>query len=61
MQITQLENVITLFTAEQTKLMKDLTDADTKKEASQIHKQLRLITNILNNLLLLKTGMTSDN
>lgn len=61
MQITQLENVITIFTAEQSKLMKDLSEADTKKESSQIHKHLRLVTNILNSMLLLKTGMTSDN
>ena len=60
MQVSQIDTCISQFTLEQAKVMLDLSKSEDKKEAKLLHKQLRSITGVLNNLLSLKSLVSDD-
>jgi hypothetical protein len=60
MQLTQVDQVIALFTAEQSKIMVDLSNSDDKKESKDLHKKLRAVTGVINNLLSFKSLINTD-
>ena len=51
----QLENYISNFTNEQSKILHDLSTSEDKKEIKMLHKKLKLIISILNNLITYKS------